>query len=163
MVLWHSRWWLVFCLVLVIKMAGDWTIFGTCIFHFHGSDDRWTLGNTIDMIIQCAITVFVMCSTHVQHAQCMWEMPWYTTALCRLVIHNDSIQILGTDTWALVCVMPGPGRGKCRPSKVEGSCHTGLLVMGTCAKTSRQGSRVQGKELRVLLSKTETYRGEECT
>ena len=29
----------------------------------------------------------------------------------------------------------------------------------TCTRTSWQGSRVQGKEQRALLSKAETYRG----
>ena len=39
----------------------------------------------------------------------------------------------------------GPGRNKCRPSKVKGSSHAGLLVTRTCTRTSWQGSRIQGK------------------
>ena len=39
-------------------------------------------------------------------------------------------------------VTRGPGRDKCRPSKVKGLSHTGLLVMRTCTRTSWQGSRV---------------------
>ena len=42
----------------------------------------------------------------------------------------------------MVNVMLGPGRDKCRPSKVKGSSYTGLLVMRTHTRTSWQGSRV---------------------
>ena len=59
--------------------------------------------------------------------------------------------------------MLDPDRDKCRPSKVKGLSHTGLLVMRTCTRTSWQGSRDQGKEQRALLSRAETYRDKESS
>ena len=42
-----------------------------------------------------------------------------------------------------------------RSSKVKDLSHTGLLVTRGCTRTSWQGSRVQGKEQRALLSRAE--------
>ena len=57
--------------------------------------------------------------------------------------------------------MLGLDGDKHRPSEVKGLSHTGLLATRTCTRTSWQGSRVQGKEQRALLSRAETYRGKE--